>query len=189
MLLQAFAVGEHLEADVTLLRFCPRGNGFDASLVEVDHGVVLQLTHLVEALVADVTHELLEVHVGLMVRLEDLGEHGPVIVAEAAEEHVTVPAMATPKMGRHVSPLVRAHLTTWLLAAEPTNLLLVAAQVVVKLLLLFEKEGTILERARQLSLFMIRLQFVWLQFLGMFSFQQWFLQTGRRWWWWVNTWN
>merc|ERR1719445_790935 len=123
-----------------------------------------------------------------MVRLENLGKHGPVIVAEAAEQHVTVPAMAAPKMSRHVSPLVRAHLTTRLLAAEPTNLLLVATQVIVKLLLLFEKEGTILERARQLSLFMIRLQFVRLQFLGRFSFQHWFLQTGRRWWWWVNTW-
>ena len=39
MLLQAFAVGEHLEADVTLLRFCPGGNGFDAGLVEVNYRV------------------------------------------------------------------------------------------------------------------------------------------------------
>ena len=50
----------------------------------MDHRVVLQLAHLVEALVADVAHELLEVEVGLVVRLQDLREHRPVVAAGRA---------------------------------------------------------------------------------------------------------
>ena len=78
MLFETFAVGKHLVTNVALLGFSPGGHA-GCQGVQVDHCVVLQLAHLVESLVTDVTDELLEVEVGLVVRLQDLGEHRPIV--------------------------------------------------------------------------------------------------------------
>ena len=138
VLFQAFAVGEHLLTDITLLGLCPGWNWLNASLVKVNHRMILQLTHLIEPFMTDVTHKLLEIHVSLMVCLENLGVHGPVISAQTAKEHVAISAMATPQVSCHLSPFVGTHLTAHLRAAEAASFFLVAVQVIVQLLLLLE---------------------------------------------------
>ena len=145
VLLQTFAVGKHFLTNVTLLGLCPGRNWLNARLVKVNHCMVLQLTHLVEPFMTDVTHKLLEIHMGLMVCLQNLGVHGPVISAQTAKEHVAISAMPTPQVGCHLPPLIRTQLTAHLRAAEAASFLLVAVQVIGQMLLLLEYEGTILE--------------------------------------------
>ena len=126
-------------ADVALFWLCPGRDWLYAGLVKVNHCMVLQLTHLIEPFLANITNKLLEIHVGLMVCLENLGIHGSVIGAKTAEEHVAISAMAPPQVGRHLSPLLRSQLTSHLGAAEATvSFLSVAAQVELELLLFFE---------------------------------------------------
>jgi len=120
VLLETFAVRKHLVADVALLGFGPGGHA-GCQGVQVDHRVVLQLAHLVEALVADVAHELLEVEVGLVVRLQDLREHRPVVAAGRAHQHVTVMGVAPPQVGGQLPPPLAPHLTADLWAPEATG--------------------------------------------------------------------
>ena len=145
VLLKAFAVRKHLLTDITLLRLGPGRNWFNTRLVKVNHSMVLQLTHLVEPFMTNVTHKLFEIHMGLMVCLQNLGVHGSVISAQTAKEHVTISAMTTPQVSCHLPPLLGTHLAAHLRAAKPASFLLVAVQVIVQLFLLLEYERTILE--------------------------------------------
>ena len=77
MFLQTLAVREHLETNITLFRFGPGGqlsNGF----IQVDHGMILQLTHLIKPFPTDVALKLLEISVSLIVSLQYLRVEGSV---------------------------------------------------------------------------------------------------------------
>ena len=80
----------------------------------MNYDVIFKLAQLIESLLTNITSELLEVFMGLTVKLEHPVGH--CLVSAVTGEHVTVPAVDPPEMSCTVSPLVKPLVT--LLASE-----------------------------------------------------------------------
>ena len=105
MFLQALAVREHFETNITLFRFGPGGqlsNGF----IQVDHCVVLQLTHLIKSFPTDIALKLFQISVSLVVSFQYLWVEGSVR-ATAAQQHITVNGVNSPEVSPALSPLLK----------------------------------------------------------------------------------
>ena len=159
MLLQTLTVREHLLTDITLFWLSPCGDGgIFTEFIQVNNCMVFQLAHLVETLTTNITFELFKILVSLVVGLQHLGEHGPVVATDPTEQHVTVPAVLLPEVGGKVPPLIGPALAPRFGTLEATGLL-VAAQVVAQVLLLLEHIVAALEGAMEAPQMMIYFKF------------------------------
>ena len=134
--LEALTVREHLETNITLFRFGPGGQLSNA-FIHVDHGMILQLTHLIKSLPTDVALKLFEISVSLVVSFQYFGVESPVGTT-AAEQHITVNGVNPPEVSPALSPLLE--LLIALHTAEGGGVRVVALEVVFQLLAVFEQE-------------------------------------------------